>query len=99
MNIIENNFLKVTSIKKGAELTSIFNKEQNYEYLWQAGTLWAKHSPVLFPIVGVLKDSKINIYGKDYKMTKHGFARDCEFEVFEANKNQITYFLKQKKCI
>ncbi|MCK9319998.1 MAG: aldose 1-epimerase family protein [Clostridia bacterium] len=92
--ILENEFLKIESKNKGAELTSIYSKKNDYEYLWQAGEDWAKHSPVLFPIVGDLKDNKINIEGKDYPMTKHGFARDSEFEVYKVDNNSITYELK-----
>lgn len=97
-HIIQNKFLKVESKIKGAELTSIYSKKYHYEYLWQAGEDWKKHSPILFPIVGDLKENKIIINGKEYPMTKHGFARDQEFELVKESKNSITYQLQQNEA-
>ena len=97
IHTIENEFLKVCCKEKGAELTNLYSKKFDFEYLWQAGKEWPKHSPILFPVVGDLKDKKIKIKGKEYPMTKHGFARDHEFEVFGMQKNQITYLLKQNQ--
>ena len=41
---------------------------------------WKRHFPVLFPIVGKLKQNKTIINGRTYEMGQHGFARDMEFE-------------------
>ena len=54
---IENDFLIVKAKAEGAELTSIFNKKTTLEYLWQAEKEWPKHAPILFPIVGQLKNN------------------------------------------
>lgn len=43
-------------------------------------TYWKRHFPVLFPIVGKLKQNKTIINGRTYEMPQHGFARDLEFE-------------------
>ena len=57
MQIIKNNHLKITAKKAGAELTSLQKITTNQEYLWQANpTYWGRQAPVLFPIVGKLKD-------------------------------------------
>jgi len=43
MYSIENNFLKIAITQKGAELTSLFNKETNTEMLWQGDPeIWAR---------------------------------------------------------
>jgi len=64
--------------KKGAELKSVrFN---GIEKMHDGQSFWNRTSPVLFPIVGKLKDGKTIIDGKEYKMGQHGFARDMEFE-------------------
>jgi galactose mutarotase-like enzyme len=47
--------------------------------LWQADPVWPRHAPVLFPIVGRLKDDRLVHGGKEYRMTQHGFARDRRF--------------------
>ena len=62
----------------GAELCSLRNA-QGLELLWQAGPAWPRHSPLLFPIVGRLKDDQLRHRGKTYPMTQHGFARDHRF--------------------
>lgn len=74
---LENENIKLAVASKGAELKSVFNKLTQQELLWQADPeFWAKSSPVLFPIVGSLKNG-IYIYDKkEYKLPRHGFARD-----------------------
>jgi len=62
----------------GAELCSIRNAK-GLELLWQAGPAWPRHSPLLFPIVGRLKNDQLRHRGKTYPMTQHGFARDHRF--------------------
>lgn len=66
----------------GAELCSLKTAE-GIELLWQAGPAWPRHSPLLFPIVGRLKDDRLRHRGKTYPMTQHGFARDVRFEWVE----------------
>ncbi|MEO8821613.1 MAG: aldose 1-epimerase family protein [Ginsengibacter sp.] len=79
---IKNDGLVVTISEKGAELQSVqFNA---LEYLWQAdANYWGKHAPVLFPIIGELKDGKYIFNDKEYHLPRHGFARD---KIFEAKK-------------
>ena len=75
--------LEIWTVNKGAELVSVkFNGE---EKLHDAENFWFRHSPVLFPIVGKLKNDKTIIDGKEYKMTQHGFARDMDFKNIEKN--------------
>ena len=66
----------------GAELCSLRNAE-GIELLWQAGPAWPRHSPLLFPIVGRLKDDQLRHRGTAYPITQHGFARDHRFEWVE----------------
>jgi galactose mutarotase-like enzyme len=62
----------------GAELCSL-RDPQGRELLWQAGSQWPRHAPLLFPIVGKLKNDELQHKGKTYPMTQHGFARDQRF--------------------
>ncbi len=79
---IENEFLTAEINLHGAELASLVSKEDGTEYMWQADPkVWARHAPVLFPIVGALKDDQYTVNGKTYHMTRHGFARDLDFTV------------------
>jgi galactose mutarotase-like enzyme len=67
---------------QGAELSSLRDAEGR-ELLWQAGPQWPRHAPVLFPIIGKLKNDTLRHAGKTYPMTQHGFARDRRFEWLE----------------
>ena len=51
--------VEIKTVKKGAELVSInFN---GFEKLHDGKEFWNRHSPVLFPIVGRLKDDKMTL--------------------------------------
>jgi galactose mutarotase-like enzyme len=88
---IENESLLVKIKSKGAELFSIINKHTRMEYMWGADPkFWAKSSPVLFPIVGAMKENKYIYEGKTYSLSRHGFARDEEFKLENQQKDVIT---------
>ena len=72
---------KITAVvtSDGAELYSLKNAA-GLELVWQAGPQWPRHAPLLFPIVGRLKNDELRHRGKTYPMTQHGFARDHRFE-------------------
>ncbi|MBR0350747.1 MAG: aldose 1-epimerase family protein [Clostridia bacterium] len=92
--------LQIKCSSHGAELTSIKldGKEmlhQGNEVLDENGkAFWGRHAPILFPIVGKLKDNKTIINGKTYEMTQHGFARDMDFEEIEKKENYHKFLLK-----
>ena len=95
-HIIENDFLKVTVDDKGAELVSVYDKECGIERMWNADPkVWNRHSPLLFPFVGRVVDGVYRHEGVEYEMsTQHGFARDRELELVEANGEKIVHLLK-----
>ena len=77
---LETGHLHVEVNDCGAELSSIFSKKTKTEYLWQGDpAFWPGRAPVLFPIVGRLKDGKYSYGGKDYQMSIHGFATSAPF--------------------
>jgi galactose mutarotase-like enzyme len=79
---IRNNHISAQFNLKGAELISLKDTHTNQEYIWQADSaFWGRHAPVLFPIVGRLKDDTYTYQGKSYKMSQHGFARDLDFQI------------------
>ena len=79
---LENKDLVVKVHSKGAELYSVVNRNTGLEYMWSGDpAFWGKTSPVLFPIVGTLKDDKFIFGGNSYTLSRHGFARDAIFEV------------------
>jgi galactose mutarotase-like enzyme len=80
MIILENEKLRATISPKGAELQSLILKETGIEYMWSGdAAYWGKHSPVLFPVVGGLKNDTYYYNDKVYKLPRHGFAREKTF--------------------
>lgn len=78
----------------GAELMS-FIKEDGSEALWQGDkTYWGGRAPILFPIVGAIRDNKAKIDGNWIEMPKHGIARKREFEVAEKTESSVAFTLK-----
>ena len=95
MFLLENEILKVEVVSKGAELQSVINKTFGIEYLWNGNpAFWAKRSPVLFPVIGNLKNDTYNYQGKSYHLPRHGFARDMEFEVEKQTQKEISFLLR-----
>src|SRR5665213_1925757 len=89
---IENDHLVVRINKKGAELQSV--QLNALEYLWQADpNYWGKHAPVLFPIIGELKDGKYIFENKEYHLPRHGFARDKMFEATQTSSSSAIFTL------
>jgi galactose mutarotase-like enzyme len=77
-HVISNGYLSAAVKPDGAELCSL-RDATGTELLWQAHPIWPRHAPVLFPIVGRLKDDTLMHRGRSYRMTQHGFARDRRF--------------------
>jgi galactose mutarotase-like enzyme len=96
---LDNNRLIVQMTNKGAEIKRLFPKIWRRELLWQpndeiAKAIWNRSAPVLFPIVGKLKEDKYHFQGKDYVLPQHGFARDMEFECVECDAHAIEFVLQ-----
>lgn len=98
MHIIENEFLKVSVREYGAELTSIIDKKNKLEHLWNAEeSVWPWHAPVLFPIVGRSLNDEIIIDGVKYPMEKHGLARKLNFTVLERSEDKLVFSLNHSE--
>jgi galactose mutarotase-like enzyme len=93
---LENELLSVGIKSIGAELCSIENKLTGTEYIWQGDpAFWACHAPILFPIIGALKDDTYFFEGKEYHLPKHGFFRNNNAVTLKREeKNQLTFGLK-----
>ena len=92
--VLENEVLKVTINYFGAELSSMVKKDTGAEYIWNADEkFWKRSSPVLFPIVGSLKNKEFVYDGKSFAMGQHGFARDMEFSLVSNNGTEAWFSL------
>lgn len=100
---LENEDIIIGVDSFGAELKSLQKKSkregfENIEYMWNADpAYWKRTSPVLFPIVGSLKNQSYIFEGKTYQMSQHGFARDMEFVLEEQTENKISFVLKDNE--
>ena len=67
---------------RGGELVSL--RRNGKEYIWGGDpAFWSGQNPILFPIVGSLKDGRVDIGGQTFSVSRHGFARHSEFTPVE----------------
>lgn len=91
---ISNSKLIAKINSKGAELISLQN-QNNKEFIWDGNPeFWGKHSPVLFPIVGTLKNNSYSFDAKTYHLSRHGFARDSNFEIVTRTESHVLFSLQ-----
>ena len=90
---ISNSNLTAQINHFGAELFSLKNSK-NREFIWEGNpAFWGKHSPILFPIVGTLKNNSFRYKKSEYHLSRHGFARDIEFELIKKSDESATFSL------
>lgn len=91
---ISNATLTATINTLGAELISLVKNNKNY--IWNIDeTYWNKTSPVLFPIVGRLKNDSYSFNEKTYLLPRHGFARNMEFSFDKKSDSQVIFELNE----
>ena len=89
--------LRATARSLGGELVSLRDGD-GLEYIWQGDpAFWAGQNPILFPVVGSLKDGKVDIGGKTCEMGRHGFARGLEFAPVEQGEDFVTLELRENE--
>lgn len=82
----------------GGELIS-FRDRSKAEYIWSGDpAYWPGRNPILFPIIGSLKNGQVSIGGNVYKMPRHGFSRDCEFSLADQSADSITLMLRESEA-
>ena len=92
---ISNDKITIQIDSMGAELKSLKDIASGREYMWNADPkYWKRTSPVLFPLVGGLKDGVYRLDGKEYPMGQHGFARDMEFRLKSQTAHEIWFTLE-----
>jgi galactose mutarotase-like enzyme len=95
---ISNGQISVKVNHKGAELISLWNHALQLEYMWDANpAFWAKTSPVLFPIIGTLKNNAFVYDGQRYDLPRHGFARDYIFELEQKEDSKLVFLMKHSE--
>ncbi len=91
---ISNKFFTARIDSLGAQLVSLKGCG-GHEYLWVGDPeYWREHAPVLFPIVGALRENRTRIDGQWYEMTRHGFAKRMEFALKEQGEDYLALSLE-----
>ncbi len=91
---LSNSIISAQIKSLGAELCSL-KDNTNRDYIWEGNpAFWGKHSPVLFPIVGTLKNNTFYHNDKKYTLSRHGFAREKEFQLVEKTESSATFSLQ-----
>ncbi len=91
---LKNESCSARIVSFGAELRSL--TVNGKELMWNADPkFWPKVSPLLFPMIGTLREGRTVIDGKEYEISKHGFARDIEFTPESVNTTGALLTLKQ----
>lgn len=95
MIFLENEHMRASFAAKGAELQRVTGVHSGTEFMWSGDPkFWGKYSPILFPIVGALKNNTYEFNGHTYELPRHGFARDIEFEHTQINQHELLFTLK-----
>jgi galactose mutarotase-like enzyme len=82
----------------GAELITL-QDEAGRDLLWNGDpAFWTGRSPLLFPIVGAVRNDQLLIDGTAYPMRQHGFARTAEFEVIDTAPSLCQLRLRANDC-
>ncbi len=77
---LESDHVSIRVSTLGAQLQSLYNKDLELEYLWQAAEeIACPYSMLLFPVCGRTADNRIIARGKQYPLGMHAFAKDMEF--------------------
>lgn len=89
---ISNGKITVSVDTHGAEMKSLRRVDTEQEYMWCGDKVyWGRVSPVLFPVVGGLKDGRYLYEGETYEMARHGFARDMEFKLMSHDETEVWF--------
>jgi galactose mutarotase-like enzyme len=99
MITLQNEYLRASIHPKGAELQELVNLGTRLNYMWRGdAAYWGKFSPVLFPIVGALKDNTYFYNGRPYTLPRHGFARDMVFAAEQSNETTAIFTLEHTEA-
>lgn len=96
MNTVQlsNDKISITLKSLGAEIISMKDSNET-EYLWQGNPgYWSGQAPVLFPIVGCLRNGTASVSGnKTCSFGRHGLARKKEFTLESSTNTSAVYSL------
>ncbi|MDO6462064.1 aldose 1-epimerase family protein [Granulosicoccaceae sp. 1_MG-2023] len=79
----------------GAELQSLTYLPDDEQFLWHGdGNIWRGRAPILFPVIGRLRNNRIRCRGQSYPLTRHGIARQSDFRRLECTTTAASFRLR-----
>jgi galactose mutarotase-like enzyme len=95
MIYIRNESVEAAINPLGAELQKLTGRESGLDYLWSGDpAYWGKYSPVLFPIVGTMRNNHYSYKGGFYTLPRHGFAREKMFKSEQISDSEVVFTLQ-----
>jgi galactose mutarotase-like enzyme len=90
---ISNEFIKASIKLTGAELCSLIDIESNTELMWEGNPqYWKGQAPILFPIIGALKEGTYYYKGEKYTLPNHGLVRkNTSIKLLTHTQNAISF--------
>ncbi len=96
---IQNDRLSVRIENIGAQIISV-RDWAGTEYMWQREPdIWPRTAPILFPVIGRLRNDAYRVNGKEYRMERHGFARDMPFSVVRQTDTSVVFSVSSDEKI
>ncbi len=93
--LLNNSRLQIAVSRVGAELQSLKSRVSDDEYLWQGDpAVWGGRAPILFPIVGSLKNNLTQIGQQNYELPRHGLVRRKSFSLLEQKSDQCSFSIQ-----
>jgi len=92
---IKNDKLHIAIKQTGAELCRIQSVVTGKNFMWNGNPdIWASTSPVLFPVIGAVKEGFVKYKGGQYAVPRHGFVRNNDHvKLVEQTENSLTFGL------
>lgn len=88
MHSLSNKRITAIVNPLGAELSNL--QFDGHEYLWHGDArYWSGRAPILFPIVGSLKNQQFIDVDKIYDLPRHGLARRSNFECISTTDHRL----------
>jgi galactose mutarotase-like enzyme len=92
---IQNHHLKITVKQTGAELCQIQSTVTGKDFMWDGDpNVWSSYAPVLFPVIGAIKNGFVKHNGQEYAVPRHGIVRNNSNVVLvDQSTNSLTFGL------
>ncbi|MCR5078532.1 MAG: hypothetical protein K6B65_01230 [Bacilli bacterium] len=95
---IENEYLRVEASSLGGCLSSIYDKKENEELLYQKESdSWQGQDIAIFPFIARLKGKTYTHKGKEYSLKNHGLCRYNEFALIENKGDKMSLLFESSE--